>query len=110
MPRTATNKSIRRHLRLPLFLALIPALIVYLLPFWASSYFGGEAYGQSGLYLVYKENIMRYFQPFDHQGPIYTYFLYLPIYMLPWAFFFIPALIALRSQWKTQSLNSKWIA
>ena len=104
------QKSIRRHLRWPLFLALIPALIIYLLPFWASSHFGGEAYGQSGLYLVYKENIMRYFQPFDHQGPIYTYFLYLPIYMLPWAFFFIPALIALRSQWKTLTLNSKWIA
>ncbi len=104
------QKSWRQHVRLPLFLAMIPAAIVYLLPFWASSHFGGDAYGQSGLYMVFRENVLRYFQPFDHKGPIYTYFIYLPIYLLPWTFFFIPALIALAGRWKQFSVNAKWIA
>jgi len=102
--------SWRQHLRPVLFLSLMPAAIIYLLPFLASSYYGGEAYGQSGLYLVYRENILRYFQPFDHKGPIYTYFIYLPVYTLPWAVFLIPAVWSLKSRWKGMSLNTKWIA
>lgn len=104
------QKSWKQHLRFPLFLTLIPAVIIYIFPFWASSYFGGSSYDQSGLYLVYRENILRYFQPFDHQGPIYTYLLYLPIYLLPWALFFIPALFTLKPRWKMLSANEKWIA
>jgi 4-amino-4-deoxy-L-arabinose transferase-like glycosyltransferase len=103
------QKSWKQHLRLPLFLAMLPAFTIYLLPFAASSYFSNEAYGENGLYLVYRENFLRYFQPFDHQGPIYTYLLYLPIYLLPSAIFFLPALIALKSRWKIMSDNSKWI-
>jgi len=105
----ALQKSWRQHLRLPLFLSLIPALIIYLLPFMASSYMGGGSYSESGLYLVYRENILRYFQPFDHQGPIYTYFIYLPVYLLPWTIFFIPALFSLKSRWRTMTTNQKWI-
>jgi 4-amino-4-deoxy-L-arabinose transferase-like glycosyltransferase len=104
------QKSWKRHLHLTLVLAAVLAVIVYLLPFWASSHFGGDTYGESGLYLVYRENILRYFQPFDHQGPIYTYFVYLPVYMLPWAVFFIPALFSLKSRWKTMSTDTRWIA
>lgn len=104
------QRSWKQHLRLSLFLSMIPAVIIYLLPFWASSYFDTNTYGQNGLYLVYRENFLRYFQPFDHKGAIYTYFIYLPIYLLPWAVFFIPALFALKSRWKTLSSNSKWLA
>ncbi len=91
-----------------MFAALIPGLLIYLLPFWLSSHFGGETYGENGLYLVYKENVLRYFQPFDHQGPIYTYFIYLPIYLFPWTLFLIPALLTLPSRWKALSLDAKW--
>lgn len=103
------QKSWKQHLRWPLFLSTIPALLIYMLPFVASSYVGGESYGQNGLYLVYRENVVRYFQPFDHQGPIYTYFIYLPLYLMPWAIFFVPALLGLKSRWKTLSLDAKWI-
>ena len=103
------QRSWRRHLRWPLLFAVIPALTVYLLPFWLSSHFGGEQYGESGLYLVYKENVLRYFKPFDHRGPLYTYFVFLPIYTLPWAFFLVPALLALRSRWTSLSLNVRWL-
>lgn len=102
------QKSWKQHLRLPMLLATIPALVVYLAPFFASTYYGNDTYGQNGLYLVYRENILRYFKPFDHEGPFYTYFIYLPIYLLPSVIFFIPALFSLKSRWKTLSLNSKW--
>ncbi|MFZ2315293.1 MAG: glycosyltransferase family 39 protein [Gammaproteobacteria bacterium] len=104
------QKSWKQHLCWSLVLAAIPAALVYLFPFWASNHFGGESYGQSGLYMVFRENVLRYFQPFDHKGPIYTYFIYLPIYLLPWTFFFIPALVALKGRWASLSINSKWIA
>jgi 4-amino-4-deoxy-L-arabinose transferase-like glycosyltransferase len=109
LPDLIKNNEWKKHLRLSFVAGMIPAAIVYVLPFWASAYFGGEGYGQNGLYLVYKENVLRYFQPFDHKGPIYTYFIFLPVYLLPWAFFFIPALCSLKSRWSTMSSNSKWI-
>jgi 4-amino-4-deoxy-L-arabinose transferase-like glycosyltransferase len=102
------HRSFKQHLTRVLFLALIPGLLVYLLPFWLSSHFGGDTYGENGLYLVYKENILRYFQPFDHKDPVYTYLIYLPIYLMPWTLFFIPALIALPKRWQGLSLDAKW--
>lgn len=102
----------KKHLNGRMFVAILLALLVYILPFWASSHFGSQhiAYKENGLALVYRENILRYFQPFDHKGPIYTYLIYLPIYLLPWAFFFIPALFYLKFRWKNLDLNVKWIA
>jgi 4-amino-4-deoxy-L-arabinose transferase-like glycosyltransferase len=99
----------QRHLNIAFFVALILAAVVYFLPFWASSHFGGDAYGQSGLYLVYRENILRYFEPFDHKGPIYTYLIYLPIYTMPWALFLVPALYSLRARWSSLSQDAKWL-
>lgn len=99
----------KTHLHPRFFLAMIPGLILYILPFWASSHFGGENYNESGLYLVYRENVLRYFQPFDHKGPIYTYFIFLPIYLCAWAAFFIPALWSVKSRWKTMSANTQWV-
>lgn len=102
--------TIRRHLNIKMLLALIPAIVVYLIPFMLSAYFSDPNFGDDGLYLVYKENILRYFQPFDHKGPIYTYIVYLPIYALPWTLFFIPALFALPHRWSRLSKNVKWLA
>lgn len=98
----------KKYLRISLLPALLPALIIYFLPFWASTHFGGEHYSESGLYQVYRENFLRYFEPFDHKDPIYTYLIFLPIYMLPWAFFFIPALFAIRKRWSTMNEGSRW--
>lgn len=101
--------SIRQYLRWPVFAALLPALVIYVAPFIASSYYSVDTYHQNGLYLVYRENILRYFKPFDHQGPIYTYFLYLPIYMFPWALLFIPAILTVPRRWSRMTLSSKWM-
>ena len=109
LPDLFMRQEWKRHLRLSLIAGLIPAAILYALPFWASTHFGVAHYQENGLYLVYRENILRYFQPFDHKGPIYTYFLFLPVYLLPWTLFFIPALFAVKSRWKTMSDSSKWV-
>lgn len=109
LPVLLMNSEWKRHLKISFFLSLIPAALIYFLPFWASAHYDHHSYEQNGLYLVYRENILRYFQPFDHKGPIYTYFIFLPIYLLPWAVFFVPALISLKKRWHTLSFNSKWL-
>ncbi len=109
LPDVVLQHSWRKHLNWRVFVAIVPAVIVYVLPFWASMHFGRQNYGENGFYEVYRENIMRYFQPFDHKGPLSTYFIYLPIYLLPWAFFFLPALFYLKSRWRGLSVNSRWI-
>lgn len=103
------RNSWRDYLRWQVFVAMIPALLIYLLPFMLSSWIDGDSFGQNGLYLVYRENILRYFQPFDHRGPIYTYFIFLPLYLLPSAILFIPAVFSLRTRWKAMSLSMKWV-
>lgn len=102
--------SWKKHFNWRFGLALIPAIILYVIPFWASNHFASEYYKQSSFYLVYRENFIRYFNPFDHRAPIYIYLVYFPIYLLPWAIFLIPALWMLKSRWKSMSINSKWIA
>ncbi len=102
--------TFKQYLKLSVFVSALPALLIYVAPFIASSMVGGDSYGQNGLYMVYRENVLRYFQPFDHQGPLYTYFIYLPVYMMPWALFFIPALVTVKSRWRAMSLDAKWCA
>jgi len=99
----------KQYMRVSLFMSLLPALIIYILPFWLSAHINSEHYSQNGLYLVYRENFLRYFHPFDHKDPIYIYFIFLPIYLLPWTIFFIPALWNLRSRWRTLDWNSRWM-
>ncbi|HSW94419.1 MAG TPA: glycosyltransferase family 39 protein [Gammaproteobacteria bacterium] len=104
------SKTAKKHLRPVVLFALIPAVMVYLIPFWASGHFNGNQYGENGLMLVYRENVTRYFQPFDHEDPVYSYLFNLPLYVLPWTVFFIPALVALKTRWKRMSAHSKWMA
>lgn len=110
LPDLLYQRRWKKHLHPRIFFAALPALLVYVLPFIGSSYWGAiTSYGQNGLYLVYRENFLRYFHPFDHKDPIYTYFLYLPIYILPWTLFFIPALASLKARWRKLDWKSKWI-
>ncbi len=63
---------------------VVLGLAVYLLPFIAESVTRGD-YSASGLTLVFRENVQRYFNPFDHKEPFYVYFYYLPLLFLPWS-------------------------
>ncbi len=63
---------------------------VYLLPFVVSQLRTGS---DAGLYMVYRENILRFFRPFDHRGPVYLYFYVVFTLMAPWSAF-VPAALA----------------
>ena len=83
LPHLLSEQRWKRHLNGRLLLALVIAGAVYMLPFALSRLYGASTYGESGLGLVLRENVVRFFNPFDHMGPIYTYLIYLPAYTLP---------------------------
>ncbi len=83
LPDLLSNNHWRDFLCIKSIMAILIALALYLLPFMISSHTKG-GYTENGLFEVFRENILRFFQPFDHQGPWYTYFIYFPVYTLPW--------------------------
>jgi 4-amino-4-deoxy-L-arabinose transferase-like glycosyltransferase len=56
----------------------------------AASYFTGT---WSPLELVWKENVVRFFNPFDHKDPIWTYFIRIFDLAAPWSLLLPPALV-----------------
>ncbi len=88
------RKSFRQHLNWKFFLALIlGGLCLYAVPFVLEA-MTSENYGASGIELVFRENLMRVFNPWDHKDdPFYVYFIYLPRLLIPWTPFFIFAVI-----------------
>ena len=88
--------------------ALLLAVMVYLAPFVYASLSRPE-YGESGLVLVFRENILRYFQPFDHKGPIYTYIYQIPLLFLPWSPLFLAALAGSLINWKKLDERTRWL-
>jgi hypothetical protein len=74
--------------RTPFALAL--AGLIYYAPFAISHAATGSS---QGIYMVYRENVERYFEPFDHKGPLYLYCYVIFILMAPWSAFLPAALI-----------------
>lgn len=110
MPDMLYQHRFKEHLKPTLLLALIPGIVIYLLPFWISNHFGTiHHYAESGLYEVFRENIVRYFHPFDQVRPWYLYFLYLPIYTLPWAFALVPIFCHNLAQWRKLTIHTRWL-
>ena len=63
---------------------------VYYLPFEISARTMGT---QKGLAMVYRENVVRFFHPFDHRGPIYLYVYVIFGLMAPWSALLPAALV-----------------
>ena len=74
--------------------AVALAGIIYLTPFVLSYAGTGSA---TGIYMVYRENLERYFTPFDHRGPIYLYVYVVFGLMVPWSAFLPAALLQAHS-------------
>lgn len=91
------------------WLALGIGAAVYLGPFVYTNLSRPQTYGQSGLALVFQENILRYVRPFDHKDPIYLYLGAVPLLTLPWAPILIPALVASITGWKKLNSNTRWL-
>jgi len=109
LPHLLSENRWKRHLNLRLCLAIVIAGLFYMVPFVLSHIYGAPTYGASGLGLVFRENVVRFFQPFDHIGPIYTYLIYLPVYSLPWAPCWILALWVAVRQWRHIEPNARWL-
>lgn len=73
-------------------LAIALSLAVYLAFPLVAVYFTGT---WSPLHLVWKENVVRFFKPFDHKGPVWTYFIRIFDLTAPWSLFLPAALINL---------------
>jgi 4-amino-4-deoxy-L-arabinose transferase-like glycosyltransferase len=70
--------------------AILAAGALYFLPFAVSN---SRAHSDAGLYMVFRENLLRFFEPFDHRGPIYLYVYVLFGLMAPWSVFIPAALL-----------------
>ncbi|MCP4177441.1 MAG: dolichyl-phosphate-mannose--protein mannosyltransferase [bacterium] len=98
-----------KHLKWSMLIALIINIAIYAAPFIISRLTDASVhYDQSGLYEVFRENVVRYFNAFDHKGPIYTYLIYLPAYSAPWIVCTIPGLYYGIKKWKSIEWGTKY--
>ena len=72
------------------FVAVGIAGVVYVSPFAISA---TQMDSNLGLYMVFHENLVRFFEPFDHKEPIYLYTYALFKLMAPWCVFLPAALV-----------------
>jgi 4-amino-4-deoxy-L-arabinose transferase-like glycosyltransferase len=107
----------KEHIKFSHFFAAIIGLIVYFIPFYVASIIEMPAhYSQppnnlSGLELVWQENILRVFNPLDHDDEYwFSYFYHLPRIMAPWIIFLIPAIILTVARWKELKKNDRFLA
>ena len=91
------------------WLAFGIGIAVYFAPFVYAALSRPESYQQSGLALVFRENILHYVQPFDHKGPIYLYLGAVPLLTLPWVPILVGALVASIRSWKKLDGNTRWL-
>ena len=98
----------KSYLSWPHFAALALAVVVYFAPF-AYSEITRSGYRAGGLWMVFHENVVRYFHPFDHVEPFYVYFYYLPRLFLPWTPLLLMALWGAFASLKKLDWPSKWL-
>jgi 4-amino-4-deoxy-L-arabinose transferase-like glycosyltransferase len=65
-------------------------IVVYGAPFEISSRLMGS---EKGLQMVFRENVVRFFEPFDHRGPVYLYVYVIFALMAPWSMLLPAALV-----------------
>jgi 4-amino-4-deoxy-L-arabinose transferase-like glycosyltransferase len=109
IPDLLREQNWRRHLHVSLLLAGVLATAIYFIPFTLSVLVGGEHYGSSGLWLVFRENFVRYFDAFDHKEPVYLYFYALPLYQFPWSIFLPFAIVGAVRRWQSMTPASRWV-
>jgi 4-amino-4-deoxy-L-arabinose transferase-like glycosyltransferase len=71
-------------------IAIAIGFTVYYAPFAISDRIEGS---EKGIAMVIRENVVRYFHPFDHRGPIYLYVYVIFAIMAPWAMLLPAALV-----------------
>ena len=116
-------KKVLFHLNWKSALALLIGIGVYMIPFELSKLIAPavapetqeliDADGTlktSGIALALRENIIRFFAPFDHDDePFYAYFIHLPRLLLPWSPFMILAVIDAFRRHKQFQEAERWL-
>jgi 4-amino-4-deoxy-L-arabinose transferase-like glycosyltransferase len=108
LPDLMREKRWKSYLSISHFLALVVGLSLYLGPLMYSEV-TQSGYKSSGLGLAFRENIVRYFRPFDHKEPFYVYFRYLPQLFFPWIPLLVAAIWAAYAHFKKLDWPSKWL-
>jgi 4-amino-4-deoxy-L-arabinose transferase-like glycosyltransferase len=88
LPDVVRDGRWKSYLSVSHVLALLLGLLLYAAPFLCADLTRG-GYQASGFGAAFRENLVRYFHPFDHKEPFYVYFYYLPECFFPW----IPLLV-----------------
>ena len=102
------SNDIKKHINFPHFIAIIISAVVYFAPFIYAQ-ITSDSYSQQGLYLVFRENLLRFFNAFDHKEPFYVYLFYVPLLILPWIFLLIGFLFFLFKKSQNIGKNEKWL-
>jgi len=90
------------------WIALLFGCIIYLAPFVYAAMTQPD-YHASGIGLVFRENIVRFFEPFDHKEPVYIYLYQLPLLFLPWAPILVAAVAGSAGAWKELDYQTRWL-
>jgi len=109
LPDLIWEKRWKSYLSVSHFLALALGLSLYLAPFLYSE-MTRTGYKTSGLGMAFRENITRYFQPFDHKEPFYIYFYHLPRLLFPWIVLFVGAVWTFYRNFRQLRWPAKWLA
>lgn len=117
------EKSWKKHFNFQNIGAFAVGCVIYLVPFVYAGMTRPEASGSlvtelngliqgdrsSGLYMVFRENVERFFTPFDHKEGPHAYFIHLPRIMAPWTLIFLAALVSFFMDWKKSDLKKRWL-
>lgn len=105
-PYLLLNWRWKKHIKFVNFAALLLAAGVFALVFYFQStvpvaqMLKMPAGNLSSFDLLWRENITRVFDPFDHKDPAYTYLYNLPRLLLPWVLLIGVGIAALIANWK----------
>jgi 4-amino-4-deoxy-L-arabinose transferase-like glycosyltransferase len=105
----------RAHVNVYHLAALVVAALFFLLPYLGASLQplppGVEAQRNqlSGIDLLIRENIVRFFNPFDHDDPFYSYLYEVPRIVFPWAFLLIAALLRYVPKYAAANRSERWL-
>ncbi len=109
LPDILIQKSWKSYLSIANGSALAVALLIYLLPFVYAS-LTAKGYGENGLALAFRENLLRFFKAFDHKDPFYCYLYYVPFLFIPWIFWLIGAVVDRIRYFKDLDSNQRWLS
>jgi len=115
LPWLVRKRRLLTHLNFAHALAAVIGIGFFLLPYLGAAMLPLPAgytlpyHDLNGLELVIRENVVRFFQPFDHRDPVYSYLYHVPRLLLPWVFVFIAALVFALRNYRSATWQNRWL-